>query len=315
VEIGQQAYLNWKRFGNSDMLFSRDSHRFEVLGFLQKSFPDQAWKIKLPSQGTGQEAYFARSHECFYFIKLGVQLERYQVMFTLGLSPQIITTGSLEDGTSILVQQKINGRKPSRKDFRHYLPKFAESLRQTHQSERLKRILLAKSSDRYKEAGLETLAQVEHRWEAYRSKVPASAEFVDKSLGHLKDQINQFRGGGLAASHNDVCNGNWLVSFDGKIYLLDYESMSLDDPALDLGAILWWYYPPQLRPEFLAIAGYGNDENLRNRMRIRMAVHNLNILLPREKSFDRFEASRFEAGLVDFRAVLDGKENPQGYEA
>ena len=89
--------------------------------------------------------------------------------------------------------------------------------------------------------------------------------------------------------------------------------MILDDPALDLGAILWWYYPPELRPEFLAIAGCPDDAYFRERMRVRMAVHNLNILLPRPGSFDRFDPHGFAADLVDFRTVFEGRENPQGY--
>lgn len=141
------------------------------------------------------------------------------------------------------------------------------------------------------------------------------AVFVDESIDYLKKQIGQFQGAGLAASHNDVCNGNWLVSSDGRVYSIDYESMSLDDPALDVGAILWWYYPPHLRPEFLEIAGYGNEAGFRERMRIRVALHCLNIILPRENSFDRFEAGVFENSLDDFRAALAGRENPQGYAA
>jgi thiamine kinase-like enzyme len=296
------------------MIFSRDSHKSEVNSFLQKNFLGQDWEIVLPPHGTGHETYFARAAERFYFIKLGVQIERYQVMSTLGLSPQIIMTGSLKDGTSILVQEKINGRKPLRKDFHHYLDQFAKSLRKTHQCENLKQTLLPKISNHYKDVGLETLAQIEQRWETCRPKVLASAVFVDKSIEYLRGQINRFRGGGLVASHNDVCNVNWLISSDENIYLLDYESMSLDDPALDLGAILWWYYPPKMREKFLAIVGYENDEDFQNRMRIRMAVHNLNIILPRENSFDEFDANQFEESLVDFRAVIDGKENPQGYE-
>jgi len=52
----------------------------------------------------------------------------------------------------------------------------------------------------------------------------------------MKEQLSQFDAGGL-------------VSLDKKIYLLDYESMFLDDPAFDLGVILWWYYPPEMQNE------------------------------------------------------------------
>ena len=49
-------------------------------------------------------------------------------------------------------------------------------------------------------------------------------------------------------------------------------------------------------------------------MQVRMAMHCLHILLPREGSFDRFDAASFPEDLVDFRAAFAGEENPQGYE-
>ncbi len=123
-----------------------------------------------------------------------------------------------------------------------------------------------------------------------------------------------FKGSGLVASHNDICNANWLLAEDGSLYLVDLDSMSRDDPALDIGATLWWYYPPELRPEFLAKAGYGNDPEFKKRMQVRMAMHCLNIALPRADSFDQFEPASFAEDLIDFRAIFAGQENPQGYE-
>jgi hypothetical protein len=88
----------------------------------------------------------------------------------------------------------------------------------------------------------------------------------------------------------------------------------MDDPAHDMGALLWWYYPPELRQQFLDIAGYRYDDEFQYRMRVRMAMHCLNILLPRVGSFDKFDPERYEDSLDDFRAILDGRENPQGYD-
>ncbi len=122
-----------------------------------------------------------------------------------------------------------------------------------------------------------------------------------------------FQGSGLVASHNDICNANWLISSGGELYLIDLDSMTLDDPALDIGATLWWYYPPGLRNGFLADAGCSNDDSFTKRMQVRMAMHCLNILLPRPGSFDEFEPGAFAGSLTDFRAILAGQENPQGY--
>jgi hypothetical protein len=44
-----------------------------------------------------------------------------------------------------------------------------------------------------------------------------------------------------------------------------------------------------------------------------MAMHCLNMTLPREQSFDSFNPNDYSETLDDFRAILDGKENPQGY--
>ncbi len=292
----------------------RDQHKAEVVSFLQQYVSNQHWDIRLPPHGTGNETYYVQSDNHACFVKLGAMTERYQVMSEMGLSPQVIATGQTEDGTSILVQQRIAGNKPSRADFHRLLPRFAESIRKTHQSETLQGILPPQPSNLYKDVGSIVLGEIEARWRKFEPLVALStSQYVNQKIAYLQEQINQFEGGGLAASHNDICNGNWLVSTEGRLYLLDYEGMSLDDPALDLGAILWWYYPPQMRTEFLAIAGCPDDETFRERMRIRMAVHNLHIILPRENSFDRFRAETFDDALVDFRAVVDGRENPQGY--
>jgi hypothetical protein len=49
-------------------------------------------------------------------------------------------------------------------------------------------------------------------------------------------------------------------------------------------------------------------------MHVRMALHCLSITLPREGSFDRFRAEHYGEALIDFRAIMDGRENPQGYD-
>jgi len=296
------------------MIVNQDrlQHKSEVISFLESNFASQNWMLSLPPKGSERESYCARSDGHSLFIKLGVQIERYQVISKLGLSPQVIEIGQLEDGMSIVVQSQIDGRKPSRKDFHQYLEKFAQIIRKTHESESLSQILPQKISDLHKDVGLETLNMIEHRWEKCKSSVPASVKYVDESLGYLRNQINQFGSKGLVASHNDICNANWIMT-DDRIYLIDFDSMSQDDPATDLGAFLWWYYPPKMRSKFLKIVGYENDDTIHERMKIRMAMHCLHIILPRENSFDTFGPDAFDNLLDDFRAVISGEENPKGY--
>jgi thiamine kinase-like enzyme len=292
---------------------NRQHHQQEVQAFLQKHLGNTHWDFACP-KGSGNETYFAHGNEHTYFVKLGVQISRYQAMASIGLTPQVLTAGYLADGTSIVVQPYIAGRTPSRKDYHANLEQIATIISRTHHSSAVKRVLPEASSNLYSVVGLEALTRIQQRWKHYRAQVPEVAEFVDESLAYLAQQVQSFLGTGLVASHNDICNANWLVSSEGRLYLLDLESMSLDDPAIDIGATLWWYYPPVLRQRFLEIAGYAQDEPFQFRMRIRMAMHCFSITLPREQSFDKFDSTSFAQELTDFRAILAGEENPEGYD-
>jgi thiamine kinase-like enzyme len=292
----------------------RRIHQQEVHGFLQKSFSIRDWTFTLPP-GSGMETYFVYGDEQSYFVKVGVATERYLVMAESGLTPPVVAFGHLESDSSIIVQPYIAGQTPSRTDFQHEWQRVAALVSRMHHDPRLSSILRPSSSNSHKESRLRVMNRLRQKWERAKPQVPEVAPFVDKSLDELERQIHRFSTEGLVASHNDICNANWLFASNGNIYVLDFESMAMDDPAFDLGALLWWYYPPRLRQPFLETAGYSYDQEFRFRMQVRMALHCLSITLPREGSFDRFDSSHYAEALTDFRAILEGRENPQGYTA
>jgi thiamine kinase-like enzyme len=292
---------------------NRQEHQREVLAFLQKRLSSHDWKFSLP-RGWGKESYFAQGNGQRYFVKVGVHAERYLAMAEIGLTPPILLHGQLENGYSIIVQPFVPGQRPSRSDYRNRLIEVAELIRTMHHSPQIQGVLPAVSSATYQEAGLGALDRLRQKWERYKTQVPTVAGFVDDGLEHLTQQVNLFTGAGLVGSHGDICNANWLFASDGRIYLIDFDLMKMDDPALDMGALLWWYYPPGLREAFLDAAGYRYDDEFKFRMQVRMAVHCLDITLPRDASFDEFIPEDFSGSLQDFRAALDGKENPKGYD-
>lgn len=291
---------------------NRQKHQQYVLGFLQKNLSISDWRFSLP-QGTGKETYFVEGNGQRYFVKIGVEVERYLAMADVGLTPPVLSFGRLENGVSIIVQPLVAGQTPSRIDFQNRLQTVAALVRHMHYHPGVKQILPAAALSSHKHAGLQALNALRLKWGHYRERVPHVAAFVEDSLDELALQIDRFSTEGLVASHNDICNANWLFTSDAEIYIVDLDCMAMDDPAFDLGALLWWYYPPELRWQFLDIVGYPYDEDLRSRMRVRMALHCLSITLPRERSFDSFNPDNYAGALEDFKAVLAGKENPQGY--
>jgi len=291
---------------------ARQHHQPEVQAFLQKHLGSRAWQLTLP-HGSGHETYYAHAGEQAYFIKLGVQVARVQALGELGLTPPILASGALQDGTTIIVQPCIQGRNPSRADYRQHLEQFAAAIHTLHYSPQVQRLLPPVASQSCRAAGRRALDEIRGRWEIFHAQVPQVSGFIDEGLDSLAGQIESFQGRGLVASHNDICNANWLLTPGGQLYLIDLESMALDDPALDIGATLWWYYPPALRPRFLEILGYANDEAFQSRMQVRMTLHCLSILLPRRHGFQHFDPAEFAASLADFKASLAGQQNPQGY--
>jgi thiamine kinase-like enzyme len=292
---------------------NRQQHWQQVCAYLQKHLSPCEWEFTLPG-GNGHETYFAHGGESTYFVKIGASAPRYELLAAEGLTPEVVSTGYLEDDSPILVQSYVAGKKPSRRDYQAYVGKVAGIIRAIHQNSRLQHILPQVAFDNYREAAAQALTQLRKRWEVYKPQVPDQAPFVEDCLHRLTQIVPQLAGTGLVASHNDICNANWILTEDARFCLIDLEAMSLGDPACDVGALLWWYFPPAMRPRFMDIAGYPIDRDFQLRMQVNTAMHSLRILLPRENSFDSFKPSSFAASLSDLKAVLAGEQNPQGYD-
>jgi thiamine kinase-like enzyme len=290
----------------------RKYHQTAVETFMRDHFSHTHWEFGYPA-GHGHETYLVYHQDEVFFVKLGSQIERYLAIASIGITPPILAEGLLEDGTSIMVQKFIRGKNPIRKDFRTHLADFALTINKVHQCAEIRNSLPKVSSDQFNSIGIQVLNDIQTRWKKYKPLVPDSAVMVDKAISQLREKVMRFLGSGLVSSHNDINNSNWIISEDEQLFLIDLDSMSLDDPALDVGAILWWYYPPELRQEFLEIVGYADDQEFKSRMQVRMAMHCLNIILPRENSFDSFDPESFSENLTDFKAIMAGEENPQGY--
>ena len=165
---------------------NRVQHQQEVQVFLRQNFANQSWDLTLPN-GSGNETYFASCRGHTYFIKLGVQAARYQVAASIGLTPQVLTAGSLRDGTSIIVQPYIVGKRPSRRDYHNRLEQFASAIDQLHHSAEVKEVLPKASSNLYRVVALKSLACVQQKWERYKSQVPEVEDFIDEKFSIISN--------------------------------------------------------------------------------------------------------------------------------
>ena len=171
-------------------------------------------------EGSGKETYFVRGSDREYFVKVGAPIERYLAMAGIGVTVPVLTFGPLESsGTSIIVQARIKGRKPSQKDYWDQLEKVAKHIYTLHNHPQMKQIVPSASSSLHKEVATLALHHLRQKWERYKAKAPDVAGFVDNILLQIAEQISTFSTAGLVNSHNDICNANWLFASDGNIYL------------------------------------------------------------------------------------------------
>jgi len=194
----------------------RQEHQQEVCRFLREHLSIYDWKFSLP-HGSGLESYFAEANGQSCFVKVGVQVDRYLAMAEIGLTPPVRMHGQLDDGLSVIVQPFIAGRTSSRSDYRNQLIEVAGIIRKMHNDPRVNEVLPVESFNLYKDAGLRALNRLRQKWERYKVQIPKDTEFVDNSLDYLSQQVHTFSGEGLVASHNDICNANWLFASEGKI--------------------------------------------------------------------------------------------------
>ena len=61
----------------------------------------------------------------------------------------------------------------------------------------------------------------------------------------MKQSINQLQTPSLEVCHGDLSHKNWLLSDINRLYLVDWDSAMLADPAVDFGMILFQYVPRQ----------------------------------------------------------------------
>ncbi len=300
--------------GVGDLLgmgFERRLHEVEVGACLERTSGTLGWSLALP-RGSGQETYVAYDGERRWFIKVGADVGRVLAMSEVGLCPPVVGVEALEDRSVVVVQEFIDGKHPDRLDYRERLENVARIVGEMHRAPGVLGVLLPVVPEGYAEAGIRAVGRVQARWEQVRDGAAAEvADFVEASLDRLEQKIGQFEGDGLVASHGDICWDNWIFATDGRIYLVDLDAMGLDDPALDLGALLWWYYPPELWGRFLGCAGYQDIEQLRERMWVRLALHCLSITLPGPGSFDIFDPATYPSRSGDFRAAPGREGNPE----
>lgn len=194
---------------------------------------ENGWQV-LPIDGDTGTAYMGINKDERVFLK------RNSSPFLAALSiehivPRLIWTRTMVSGDTLTAQEWMNGRCLAKDEM--CSEDVTSLLYRVHHSELLKKMLL--------QIGGQIVTPYELLNRYFRG--------LDSDLRRhplLKSVANQLRAcqPKLERSNYEVCHGdlnhkNWLMSDSEKLYLVDWESAIIADPAMDISMLMCQYVP------------------------------------------------------------------------
>ncbi|KUP06721.1 phosphotransferase [Bacillus coahuilensis m2-6] len=218
---------------------------------------DKEWTIT-PAGGATGEAYFAQREEQKLFLKRNSS-PFLAVLSAEGIVPKLIWTKRLENGDVITAQSWMSGRELSARDMNDI--SVAKLLHKIHSTKPLLTMLERLGVKPFQPE--EMLIQVETGLDTDLTR----RLVVEQSIQFLQETIGDIYTANYVVCHGDLNHNNWLLSDDGDLYLIDWDSSMIGDPAIDLGLILYWYIPREDWGMWLSQYGVELSNSLKIRMK------------------------------------------------
>lgn len=217
---------------------------------------DSGWKLHPIGGDTGQ-AYMGTKEEEKVFLKRNSS-PFLAALSVEGITPKLVWTKRIGNGDVLTAQEWMNGR--TLKSSEMSSTEVAQLLSKVHHSKTLKRML--------SRVGGKTIGPLE--WiDSYFENLSVDLKehpFLQEVAVRLKNTVPSFSVDEFTVCHGDVYRKNWLLSDADRLYLVDWDSAMLCDPALDLGVLLCQYVKKESWLNWLEYYGQEMTEELSKRM-------------------------------------------------
>lgn len=235
------------------------------------------WEIT-PAGGATGDAYVAEYDGRKLFLKRNSS-PFLAVLSAEGIVPKLVWTKRMENGDVITAQQWLNGRELKPHDMES--EQVASLLRKIHRSqdlvEMLKRLGKTPLSPH---TMIHKLRPMLHQW--------ACEPLITQAFAWLEQQLPSIRCDEFAVCHGDMNHNNWLLSEDGRLYLIDWDGAVIADPAIDIGMLLYSYIPKEKWEDWLQFYGLELTHDLHLRMKWYTIVQTLYALVwQKEKNAEK----------------------------
>ena len=254
------------------------------------------WQVE-PIKGDTGTAYMGTNNDEKVFIKQNTS--PFLMALTMEkITPRLVWTKRMVTGETVTAQEWKNGRSLHRDEMMQ--AQVSELLYRVHHRPVLKRML--------KQVGGQTLTPFELLNQYFRGLNPQL-----RSHPLLKDVANRLRAKqpNLARSNYEVCHGdlnhkNWLLSDHNQLYLVDWESALIADPALDLSMLMYHYVPREKWREWLTSYYAIGEQAVPTDMEFRISWYlMINLLLSIKDAHKRGRFHEMNQDIIKLSQVLN----------
>lgn len=215
---------------------------------------DREWRLQ-PIKGATGQTYMGRRATERVFIKRNTS-PLLAALSKEGIAPKLVWTKRTVNGDILTAQEWLDGylltadEIGSRNDV-------MDVLYHLHHSNRLKNMLEKIGGQVFTPRDL-----IQH----YDKNLPLEIRnnvYLSKVIDYLSSHLPDFPLQKYSVVHGDVNHRNWIIS-SNYLYLVDWDSVMISDPALDIGMLLGHYVPREAWKQWLYAYGlYPSDEALK----------------------------------------------------
>lgn len=194
---------------------------------------EAGWKLH-PLAGTTGKAFMGTKNEEKLFLKKNTS-PFLAALSIEGISPRLVWTKRMGNGDVLIAQEWCNGRTLTKTEMASF--RVAEKLFQVHHSKALRKMLLKVEGSFLTPSNMlnDLFFNLAEDLKEHPTVKKASqlVQEIAKS-NNLEAEA--------CVCHGDASHKNWLLSNVDDLFLVDWDSVVLADPAYDIGQYLSRYY-------------------------------------------------------------------------
>lgn len=251
------------------------------------------WTIS-PAGGSTGEAYVATGQGKRLFLKRNSS-PFLAVLSAEGIVPKLVWTKRLENGDVISAQKWLEGRELSQEEMQH--PRVARLLSKIHHSSELLYMLMRLGK---KPVSPENILQtLNEKFQTHGS--PSEQILIHHAFRFLKRYLPTVKNQKQVVCHCDMNHNNWMLAENSELYLIDWDSAKVGDPAIDIGMVLYKYIPFKDWDSWLREYGIEKSSRLMSRMNWYLIADELTASLNHLQKRDK---AALEKSLFDLQDLL-----------